>query len=110
MNVTKKHIVATPSDLQFETCSIDVVTLSSGSLDEIVNSAASRPYTKYLCAALKMVVRLSKVIVTDRNCDVVQLKYQTSSMFPCHVFPFHNLMFFQVKKVSSLTCPCSVQG
>jgi hypothetical protein len=42
-----------PFNLQYGTCPIDVVTLSSSSLDGIVSSVASHLCMKYLCATLK---------------------------------------------------------
>jgi hypothetical protein len=62
-----------PFDLQYGTCPIDAVTLSSGSLDEIVSSVASRLCAKYLCAALKWWPDCEKVLQQYRDCVVVNV-------------------------------------
>jgi hypothetical protein len=62
-----------PFDLQYGTCPINMVTLSSGSLDGIVSSVASRLRTKYLCAALKWWLGYEKVLKQYIDCVVVNV-------------------------------------
>jgi hypothetical protein len=62
-----------PFDLQYGTCPIDMVTLSSGSLDRIVSIVASRLCTKYLCAALKWWPGYEKVLQQYRDCAIVNV-------------------------------------
>jgi hypothetical protein len=50
-----------------------MVTLSSGSLDGIVSSVASRLRTKYLCAALKWWLGYEKVLKQYIDCVVVNV-------------------------------------
>jgi hypothetical protein len=50
LNLINVGIHSMPVDLQVRTYLSDVVNLSSGSLDEIVDSVTSRPCMMYPCA------------------------------------------------------------